>query len=467
MQASSAPAGPQLLKWAPRPFGARHCLFCRLSAPLLIDSDGSEAVVGEAIACSASPKLQCKLLLPLQALKYLDCPQALAQLLLAPRREIHVSLPITLDNGEIEVFNAYRVQHNDFRGPYKGGYRLAPDADMQEVRDLASLMTWKTAALRIPFGGAKGGIRCDPSKLSERELERLTRKLVQASLWKTMGPTIDVPGPELSSGSKMMSIIFDEYSKHYGFSPACVTGKPLELHGIPGRQYATGRGAVIALRELLAADHAGTLAGKEVVGFGTVGSWLAELLALRGCKILAVSDRNGAVFNAGGLDIRALRRHVKAKPPFGGNLLSYPGGELLPLEQLFTIPCDVFVPAAAARSITADVARQMDCKYVVEAANGPCTLSGDAVLRNRGITVMPDVLASGGGVLCSFMEWTSNMQQIRWEEAEVNRKMERMMMDGFASIWMEHKQKRVPLRTAAYIDSVGQVIQNATALGFG
>ncbi|DBA88324.1 TPA: glutamate dehydrogenase (NADP(+)) gdh1 [Trebouxia sp. C0005] len=374
-----------------------------------------------------------------EALQHVEVDAELQRFLLRPQREIHVELVITMDSGEVESFNAYRVQHNNLRGPFKGGYRLAPDVDMQEMRRLASLMTWKTSMMNIPFGGAKGGICCEPKNLSQRELERLTRKLVQHT------------------------------SKYKRFSPACVTGKPVDLHGSHGREYATGRGAVLATRELLLHAHAGKIANKDFViqGFGNVGAWAAEMIHVRGGRVLCVSDRDGAMTNEKGLDIPALRRHLRAAPPFGGSLLSFPGGTKISHDQMFSMPCDVFIPAASSNTINETVAKQLNCKFVVEAANSPTTPAGDAVLREKGIIVCPDIYASGGGVAVSWLEWVQNLQNFRWEEDEVNRRMDRIMMDALDPVWKLHEQKHLPLRTAAFVYALENVIKVAKARGYG
>ncbi|KAK9807101.1 hypothetical protein WJX73_005054 [Symbiochloris irregularis] len=402
-----------------------------------------------------------------EALQELEYPLRLQKLLLTPQREFHVELVITLDSGEVAAFNAYRVQHDNSRGPFKGGFRYHPNADLSDARSLASLMTWKSAVLNVPFGGAKGGVCCDPSQLSERELERLTRRLVQA-LKGVMGPLVDIPGPEISAGSRLMSYFFDEMSKYKGFAPACVTGKPLALHGSYGREYATGRGVVLAARELLKAEHAGRLAGKEFViqGFGNVGSWAARLLHMQGAKVTAVSDSSGGLYNEAGLDVHALITHMKAKPPFGGHMSSFPGGRHIPLEQLPTIPCDVFVPAATANLVTPEMARALECKFVVEGANGPTTPEGDLVLRERGIPILPDILSSGGGVVVSFFEWVQNLQNFRWEEEEVNRRLDRHISDAFAAINRERTQRRITYRKAAYSVALQEVMRAHLNRGF-
>ncbi|KAK9806853.1 hypothetical protein WJX72_005070 [[Myrmecia] bisecta] len=402
-----------------------------------------------------------------KAFDLLDYPERLQRMLLTPRREIHLNLVITLDDGEIATFNAFRVQHDNTRGPYKGGFRMEPTVSMEEVRSLASLMTWKTAVLDIPFGGAKGGVQVDPKRLSPRELERLTRKLVQQTK-SMMGPFVDIPGPEISSGTQIMAWFFDEYSKFKGFSPAAVTGKPVYLHGSYGREYATGRGAVLAIRELLKYEHEGRIANKEFViqGFGNVGSWAAEMLYVRGGRIVAIADKTGGIVNEMGLDIMALKRHVKARPPFGGHLNTFPGGKPVKPSEVVSVPCDIFIPAATSGTITADVARLLQCKYVVEVANQPLTPDADQICGERGIVVVPDLISSGGGVAVSFFEWVQNLQNLRWEEEEVNRRLDRLMTDAFAAVWALHEDKRCTLRTAAFMRGLEKVTQAHINRGF-
>jgi glutamate dehydrogenase (NAD(P)+) len=337
-----------------------------------------------------------------KALNELEYPEKLQRLLLTPKRELGVELVVQMDNGEIESFEAYRVQHNDARGPFKGGLRYHPQVDLDDVRSLASLMTWKTAVMDIPFGGAKGGITVDPKRLSERELEKLTRKLVGA-IKEIVGPAEDIPAPDMNTGAREMAWFFDEYSKYKGFSPGVVTGKPVHLHGSLGREAATGRGTVFAIRELLRATESGKIADHTfaIQGFGNVGAWAAELLQEQGGKVVAVSDVSTAVGNAKGLDIKALRAHAATGRPLG----EFEGGEAFPVGDLLKTKCDVLIPAAIGGVIDAAVAKQLDCRFVVEAANGPTTPEGDRVLRERGVVVLPDILTNGGGVTVSFFEW--------------------------------------------------------------
>ncbi|GLC58673.1 hypothetical protein PLESTB_001386800 [Pleodorina starrii] len=391
-----------------------------------------------------------------EALNRLDYPEKLQNLLLTPRREMSVELVVQMDDGQIEVFNAYRVQHNNARGPYKGGLRYHPQVDLDDVRR-------KTAVMDIPYGGAKGGVTVDPRKLSERELEKMTRKLVVA-IKEIIGTYEDIPAPDMNTDAKVMAWFFDEYSKYKGFSPGVVTGKPVYLHGSLGREAATGRGTTFAIRELLKALHMGKLADQKyaIQGFGNVGAWAAQLLWEAGGKVVAVSDVAGAVANEHGLDIGELRRHVAA----GQTLSSFPGGGSLAKEDILTFPCDVLIPAAIGGVIGPDMAAKINCKVVVEAANGPTTPEGDVVLRDRGITVLPDIYTNGGGVTVSFFEWVQNLQNFKWEEEDVNRKLDRKMSDAFAALWSVHREMGVPLRTAAFVVALQRVTRAEVHRGF-
>lgn len=398
-----------------------------------------------------------------EALVELEYPERLQKLLLTPEREIAVELVITKDNGQIDTFNAYRVQHDNSRGPYKGGLRYHPQVDLDDVRSLASLMTWKTAVMDIPFGGAKGGISVDPRRLSERELEKLTRKLVQA-IRHVIGVHEDIPAPDMNTDSRVMAWFFDEYSKFAGFSPGIVTGKPVYLHGSQGRDAATGRGTVMATRELLKHSHVGTIADMTYVvqGFGNVGSWAAQIFHENGGKVISVADAFGAIINEDGLDIPSLRRHVAD----GGALAEFTEGTALPKEDILTVPCDVLIPAAIGGVITEENAGSLDCKFVVEAANGPTTPGGDTILRDRGITVLPDIYTNAGGVTVSFFEWVQNLQNFTWEEAEVNKRLDQKMTEAFAGIWELHRDRGLPLRTAAFVKALQRVTRAHIHRGF-
>ncbi|KAF8056868.1 hypothetical protein HT031_006212 [Scenedesmus sp. PABB004] len=450
-----------------------------LSAALRLAAAGGAAAGPGVLACAASAAARLPAALQQaraasshaehtntflrEALNELEYPEKLQKLLLTPNREMGVELVVQMDSGEIEVFNAYRVQHNNSRGPFKGGLRYHHQVDLDDVRSLASLMTWKTAVMDIPFGGAKGGVTVDPRRLSERELEKLTRKLVQA-IKEIIGPSEDIPAPDMNTGAREMAWFFDEYSKYKGFSPGVVTGKPVHLHGSLGREAATGRGTVFAIRELLKATHAGRIQDHTFViqGFGNVGAWAAEILAEHGGKVTAVSDAASAIVNEGGLDIKALRAHVAAGKPLG----EFGGGAAVAKEELLYLPCDVLVPAAIGGVIDETNAARLDCKFVAEAANGPTTPAGDAILRDRGITVLPDIYTNGGGVTVSFFEWVQNLQNFKWDEDDVNRKLDRKMTDAFAKIWAIHKDKGVPLRVAAFVKALQEVTRAEIHRGF-
>ncbi|PSC72533.1 glutamate dehydrogenase [Micractinium conductrix] len=398
-----------------------------------------------------------------EALDHLDLPPAMRRLLLAPQREVSVQLTIQRDNGELATYHAYRVQHDNSRGPYKGGLRFAPEVDIDDVRSLASLMTWKTAVMDIPFGGGKGGISVDPKALSQRELEVLTRKLVQA-LRPVLGPHTDIPAPDMNTGAREMAWFFDEYSKTAGFTPGIVTGKPLWLHGSLGREAATGRGTVFAIRELLRAQGAGGIAGKTFViqGFGNVGSWAARILHEQGGHVVAVADALGATSAEAGLDVPALVQHLAA----GGSLAAFPGGTPIPKDSILTVPCHVLIPAAVGGVITEANAGALQCQVVAEAANGPITPEGDAVLRRRGIPVLPDIYCNGGGVTVSYFEWVQNLQNYRWTEEEVNAKLDRVMTDAFRGIWELAAAEQLALRTAAFVIALQRVAQARANRGF-
>ena len=337
-------------------------------------------------------------------------------LLKVPWRELSVSLPVRMDNGEMLIFQGYRVQHNGARGPYKGGVRYHLEADMEEVRALASLMTWKTALANIPFGGAKGGVQCDPSSMSVTELNRITRRYVQ-NIDHVLGPNRDILAPDLGTNAQTMAWMMDTYGQIHGHTPACVTGKPVELGGSAGRDSATGRGAVFITTEAVGdMDMVMKDARVVVQGFGNVGSWFARIASEQGCVIIAVSDVNGGVFNSNGLDVQALSKHVAES----GFVAGYPGAEDLTNEEVLELECDILVPAAIDRVIDAGNAGKVNARLVVEAANHPLTPEADEILANRGILVLPDILVNAGGVVVSYFEWTQNLYQHRWSEERVN-----------------------------------------------
>jgi len=370
------------------------------------------------------------------------------RILLAPFREVTVEVPVRMDDGRIEVFTGYRIQHNGARGPCKGGIRFHPEADHDEVLGLATIMTWKTALMDIPFGGAKGGITVDPKKLSKLELERLTRRFTQR-IAIVLGPYRDIPAPDVNTNAQVMAWILDEYSSRQGYTPAVVTGKPISLGGSLGREEATGRGVMYVMEEY-ARDFGVPLKGGRVViqGFGNVGSHLARLLDVEShAKVVAVSDVEGGIHNDKGLDIPGLLAHVAQKRPVS----EWKGGKRITNEELWTVPCEWLVPAALGGVITKESnAKTVDCKVVVEGANEPTTPTADSILEERGIPVLPDFLANAGGVTVSYYEWAQNLQQYRWTHEQVNKELKATITKAYTAVRDLAKEKAVAFRTAAY-----------------
>jgi glutamate dehydrogenase (NAD(P)+) len=346
------------------------------------------------------------------------------------------------------VFTGYRIQHNGARGPCKGGIRYHPEADHDEVLGLATIMTWKTALMDIPFGGAKGGITVDPKKLSKLELERLTRRFTQR-IAIVLGPYRDIPAPDVNTNAQVMAWILDEYSSRQGYTPAVVTGKPISLGGSLGREEATGRGVMYVMEEY-ARDYGVPLKGGRVViqGFGNVGSHLARLLDVEShAKVVAVSDVEGGIHNDKGLDIPGLLAHVAQKRPVS----EWKGGKRITNEELWTVPCEWLVPAALGGVITKESnAKTVDCKVVVEGANEPTTPTADSILEERGIPVLPDFLANAGGVTVSYYEWAQNLQQYRWTHEQVNKELKATITKAYTAVRDLAKEKAVAFRTAAY-----------------
>jgi len=384
-----------------------------------------------------------------------------ASMLLEPRREVKVHLTLERDNGDLQTFTGYRVQHSNARGPYKGGLRYHPSVNIDEAAGLASLMTWKTAIADIPFGGGKGGIDCDPATLSERELERLTRKFVQ-QIHECIGPYVDVPAPDVNTNATIMAWLMDEYSKLHGFTPAVVTGKPVDLFGSLGREQATGKGVQV-ITELLLQKIGPPLQGCRlaVQGFGNVGSFACSLLHERGAKIVAVSDVTGGLYDPNGLPVPELLRHARAHRSIAG----FAGPKSISNEEVLTAACDVLVPAALDAVITPEIAGAVRASVVVEAANAPTLPAADEVLEKRGIVVVPDVLANCGGVVVSYFEWVQNLQQLRWSEPQVLAELEQKLQSAFSRIWDLSQDKHVSLRTAAYIVGIGRVAKAVAMRG--
>ena len=388
-----------------------------------------------------------------KAARIMNVGERIENLLSAPLREVKVQLAIELDNGEVRTFTGFRVQHDNSRGPMKGGLRYHPEVNGEEVLGLASLMTWKTAVVNVPFGGAKGGVQVDPTQMSLKELERLTRKFVD-QLHDVIGPTRDIPAPDVNTNPQVMAWIMDQYSKYHGHSPAVVTGKPLELYGSRGREAATGRGLLTVCREVLR-DVGRPMKGTRfaVQGFGNVGSHAARLLFADGGVIVAVSDVSGGVQNPQGLDLPALFEHVRKT----GGVKGFGGGSPCGQEELLTVDCDVLVPAALGGVIDAKVAQSVRAKIVVEGANSPCLPQADEVFEKKGVLVVPDILANAGGVTVSYFEWVQNLQHVSWDEERVNAELEKVMKESYERIGSISRSRQLPLRTAAYVLAIGRV----------
>ncbi len=395
-----------------------------------------------------------------RAARIMDLSAHVEQMLVTPFREVKVDVSITLDNGELGTFIGYRVQHDNSRGPMKGGLRYHPSVDMDEARGLASLMTWKTAVVNLPYGGAKGGIAVDPARLTPREQERLTRRFVQ-QIHDIIGPQRDIPAPDVNTNAQVMAWIMDEYSRIHGFSPAVVTGKPVELFGSRGREEATGRGVVMALEEHLKDAGLGEVRGKTfaVQGFGNVGSWACRFLYDRGGRIVAVGDAGGGVRNPEGLDIGALLAHARTTRTVDG----FAGGEPISNEALLRLDVDVLVPAALGGVITEANAADVRAGIVLEAANAPTTPRADEMLQARGVTVLPDIWVNAGGVTVSYFEWVQNIQQFTWDEDRITAELGRHMREAYATLARVVRERKVSFRTAAFIVAIGRV-GRATAL---
>lgn len=378
-------------------------------------------------------------------------------------RETKVSLPFTNDRGEMDVYEGYRVQHNGVRGPYKGGVRFHPEVDLDEVKALASLMTWKCAIVNIPFGGAKGGIAVDPSKLTERELQTLARRFMM-SVKNMVGPYKDIMAPDVGTNPKVMGWMMDAYHQVHGYSPAIVTGKPVALGGSPDRLDATGLGVAMITRRILE-ERKEFLSGKSVVvqGFGNVGSYAALHLHRMSAKVIAIGDVSGVVRDPAGLDVEKLMAHFEANRTLKG----FAQGEFAPREQLdvLSLPCDILVPAALGHVIHKGNMDKIKARYVIEGANGPVTPEADEYLGRQGIIVVPDILANAGGVVGSYFEWAQNIQVHNWERAASKLELDKFMSAALASVSAAARQHTINYREAAFVVGVERVYQAAVARG--
>ena len=395
-----------------------------------------------------------------EAATVMNLTSSMRELLLIPEREVKVQVPIKRDNGEIATFVGFRIQHNSKRGPMKGGLRYHHEVNADEVLALASLMTWKTAVVDLPYGGAKGGIAVNPKDLSIDELERLTRRFVD-EIHDIFGPDKDIPAPDMGTNSQTMAWIMNQYEKFHGFSPGCVTGKPVELYGAEGREEATGRGVgtltLALLRKFGRSIESSTVA---IQGFGNVGTFTAAYLQKAGGKVVAISDVSGAILNREGIDITAALAWVADKKSLAG----FPGGESISNEALLALDVDVLIPAALGGVLTEDNAKDVRARFIVEAANGPTTPEADAIFNKKDVIVLPDILANAGGVTVSYFEWVQNQQYFRWDLGRVREELERTMTRSFDKVWSTAQEKKVSLRVAAYLVGIGRVAR-ATTLG--
>jgi len=392
----------------------------------------------------------------------LELPDDLRVVFWTPYREVTVQIPVTLSDGKVHVFSGYRIQHNGARGPYKGGVRFHPEVDVDEVRALASLMTWKTAVAGVPFGGAKGGINCPASDLEQSELQKITRSFMD-KIEKILGPTRDIPAPDVNTNAQTMAWMMDEYGKLHGHTPAICTGKPIALEGSFGREAATGRGCVYMFRE--AAPHLGLSPADTtfaVQGYGNVGSWAARIMQQLGSKMVAVSDANGAIRSDEGIDANALHDFISG----GGVITEFEGAEPIDPEDLVAVPCDVFLPAALGGMIHEGNADRMQCKVIVEGANSPTTPAADEILRGKDVYIIPDVMANAGGVVVSYFEWVQNLQHFRWDEREVNDKLGTIMRRSYREVSSRSKEEGIDLREGAYLVGIERVVEAARTRGY-
>ncbi len=397
-----------------------------------------------------------------EAADRLGLSQAMRAILRKPKRELIVNFPVRMDNGDVEMFTGYRVQHNINRGPAKGGIRFSPEVSLDEVRALAMWMTWKCAVVGIPFGGAKGGVICDPHKLSSGELERLSRRYA-TEISILIGPDSDIPAPDMNTNPQIMAWMMDTFSMHRGYSvPAVITGKPLSIGGSEGRLEATARGVQFMAQEAMR-DLSMPVEGCSVViqGFGNVGSISARLFHELGCKVVGVSDISGGVYNAKGIDVHRALRYAKEH----GSLQGLPDTEAVTNAELLELPCDVLVPAALENQLTAKNAARIQARLIIEAANGPTTPDADHMLNDRGIMIVPDILANAGGVTVSYFEWVQDLQRFFWAEHEINNRLESIMTRAYRASRAKAEEQETNLRVGAYLLAVARVAEATETRG--
>ncbi len=391
-----------------------------------------------------------------EAVSYMNLNPDSAAILRVPKRELTVNFPVVMDDGYVKIYTGYRVHHSTVKGPTKGGIRYHPDVTLDETRALAMWMTWKCALMNLPYGGAKGGVVVDPRRLSESELRRLTRRYA-TEISVLMGPEGDIPAPDVGTNPKVMAWIMDTYSMHRGYSvPAVVTGKPLPIGGSEGRYDATGMGVMFMAREAL--KHLEIpIDGATVVvqGFGNVGSTAARYMHSQGAEVVAVSDVNGGIYCASGLDVPALQRYVAEN----GTVMGFPGTDAVSNAELLELPCTVLIPAALEGQISRENASRIKAQVVAEGANGPTTPNADKILAEKGIFIIPDILCNAGGVTVSYFEWVQSLQAFFWSEEDVKRQLERLMLNGFHSVMHEAERKHLHPRIAAYTLAIARVAE--------
>jgi glutamate dehydrogenase (NAD(P)+) len=397
-----------------------------------------------------------------RAVDRLELPDDIRTVFWSSYREVTVQIPVKLSDGKVHTFSGYRIQHNGARGPYKGGIRYHPEVDIDEVRALASLMTWKTAVAGVPYGGAKGGVNCPAGKLEPSEVQKITRSFMD-KIEKVLGPTRDIPAPDVNTNAQVMAWMMDEYGKLHGHTPAIVTGKPIALEGSYGREAATGRGCVYMFRD--AAPHLGLSPADTtfaVQGFGNVGSWAARIMQQLGARMVAAADANGAIRSDAGIDANGLHDHLIG----GGAITEFEGAEPIEPEDLIAVPCDVFIPAALGGMIHEGNADRMQCRVVVEGANSPTTPTADRILREKDVYIIPDVMANAGGVVVSYFEWVQNLQHFRWDEREVNDKLGTIMRRAYREVSARAREEGIDLREAAYLVGIERVVEAARTRGY-
>jgi len=397
-----------------------------------------------------------------KAAERLSLSSGVSEMLRRPWRELQVQVPVRMDSGDIEIFTGYRVQHNGARGPYKGGVRYHPRADLDEVRALASLMTWKTALVGLPFGGAKGGVEVDPSKLSTDELNRLTRRYT-INIEHLLGPYRDIPAPDLGTNSQTMAWMMDAYGQLHGHSPAAVTGKPIEMRGSLGRESATGQGVTYIAEEAVHGSGKKLSDVRVVVqGFGNVGYWASQLMHRQGAVLVGVSDVNGAIYDPNGLDMDAVGKHHDES----GTISDFEQAEHLSNAELLELDCDILVPAAIDNVITHENASNVKATLLLEAANHPVTPAADEILSDMGVTVLPDILVNSGGVIVSYFEWTQNLQEFRWDETRVNGELQRIIIQAYKEVAHKVSTDSITHREAAFELGLQRVAHAVQLRGF-